>query len=521
MITPMFILTAILIINSVLMSVNATNMETEVFEGYAEVSTYFDGTSMSEEKCDGVVYKKVNDNYYLRQPENNTVNVKWYGAKGDGRTDDYEAIQKACSLPHNVYFPPGEYVIKKGYVKLVGGYTYYGDGKDKSIIVQRTISDPKGLGGGGCFYVHSDDHKQYIKGTQIKNLGFDGKVKEYGHGQWTHLLAFVGTENTVVENCGFYNFRGDGILVSGGLSYMRVPKDIRHNKNIVIRDCLFDGGGLFLNRNGVSFIDVDGALIDNCIFNRIGHKELVKSVGAVDVERDVAYSITKNIKVVNSSFKQISQVNTAGITIMMRSGKPGEIENFEFLNNTFDNCFWGIFLGNRVMKDSVKTTHSDNIIIKNNTFTNNNVALTLEGKKLEVANNKLYGKGNLKSSVKVGMFGVLTDCTFRDNYFTNTGGLGCILVGSLYNCDFINNTFVKARDYSIFFFNDDTTHKNKLISNVTFQNNKSTESTIPFFYFGNNSNTKKAIILNSIIETGNINARGPMYFGEKIRFPRH
>ena len=520
MIKYVFILIPLLFVNSVIILANAFNKQTGVIEGYIEVSTFFDGSQMSEEKCDGMVYRKVNERYYFRQPESNTVNVKWYGAKGDGKTDDYDAIQKACAMPYNVYFPPGEYIIKKGYVKLRGGYTYYGDGKEKSIIIQRTASDPKGLGGGGCFYVYSDDRNQYVAGTQIKNLGFDGKVEEYGHGQWTHLLAFVGTENTLVEDCGFYNFRGDGILVSGGLSYMRVPQDIRHNKNVVIRNCLFDGGGLFLNRNGVSFIDVDGAVIDSCLFNRIGHKELVKSVGAVDVERDVAHSITKNIKVVNSTFKQIFQVNTAGITIMMRSSNPGEIENFDFLNNTFDNCFWGIFLGNRVQKNRIISTHSDNITIKNNSFTNNNVALTLEGKNVEVANNRLYGNGDMKSSVKVGMFGVLSDCTFRDNYFNNTGGLGCILVGSLYNSHFINNIFVKARDYSIFFFNDDTTHKNKLISNVTFLNNKSTESSIPFFYFGNNSNTKKSIFSESIIEKGNINDKGPMYFGERIRFKR-
>lgn len=486
--------------------------------GYIKVEAYYDGSLITDDKCDGIVYRRVGDVYYKKELQDNTISVKWYGAKGDGKTDDYDAIQKACSLPHNVYFPTGNYVIKKDFIKLEGGYQYFGDGKDKSIILQQTTAAKHGFGGAGCFYVHSNSKNDYIRNTQIKNLGFDGKVAEYGHGQWTHLLAFAGTDNTLVENCGFYNFRGDGILVSGGLNYINISESLRRNKNIIIRNCFFDGGGTFLNRNGVSFIDVDGATIDKCEFRRIGHKELVKSVGAIDVERDIAQSITKNITVTNCTFTDISQVNTAGITIMMRSGKPSEIENFNFYNNTFNNCYWGIFLGNRVAKKNIKSTHPDNIIIKNNIFNNNNVALTLEGKKVEVTNNSFFGQGEWKSSVKAGLFGVLTDCIFKDNYFNNTGGLGCILIGSLYNTDFISNTFISSRDFSIFFFNDDTQHKNKIISNVRFLNNKSTQSKIPFFYFGNNSNTQKAIDTQSVLNSGNINEKGPMYFGERIRF---
>lgn len=499
----------------------AENKNKSILVGYTAIESYYDGSLMTEDKCDGVIYKKMGNTYYKKDLQDNTINVKWYGAKGDGKTDDYAAIQKACSLPHNVYFPTGNYVIKRGYVKLRGGYQYYGEGKDRSVIIQRTGDAKHGFGGAGCFYVHSNSQNEYIRNTQIKNLGFDGKVADYGHGQWTHLLAFAGTENTLVDNCGFYNFRGDGIIVSAGLNYIKVTESLRRNKNIIIRNCFFDGGGTFLNRNGVSFIDVDGAIIDRCDFRRIGHKELVKSVGAVDVERDIPQSITKNITVSNCTFTDISQVNTAGITIMMRSGKISEIENFSFSNNTFTNCFWGIFLGNRVNKSNIKSTHSDNIKINGNTFNYNNVALTLEGKKVEVLNNKFIGKGELKSSVKAGVIGVLTDCIIEENHFNNTGGLGCILIGSLYNTDFINNTFINARDYSIFFFYDDTLQKNKIISNVRFLNNKSTHSKIPFFYFGNNSNTKKAIITESVIDNGNINEGGPMYFGERIRFKRN
>lgn len=488
--------------------------------GYFQIKTYYDGTPITEEKCDGVVYKKVGNNFYQKELQDNTINVKWYGAKGDGKNDDYEAIQKACTLPHNVYFPQGKYVIRKDYIKLKGGYKYFGDGKNLSYIIQRTKSDKYGFGGAGFFYVESSDEKNYIDGTQISKLGFDGCVSEYGHGQWTHLLALVGTNNTVVEDCGFYNFRGDGILVSGGLNYIDISKSLRHNKNLKIRNCSFDGGGTFLNRNGISFIDIDNALVENCDFKRIGHKNLVKSVGAIDFERDIEKSITKNVIISNCKFSDITQVNTAGITIMMRSEQPNQIENFTFKNNTFTNCFWGIFLGTKISKENLLSTHSDNIKILNNIFNYNNVALTIEGKKIEITGNNFSGKDEMKSSVKMGMFGVVSDCNLINNRFYNTGGLGCILIGSIYNTQFLENKFYKSRDYSIFFFNDDSQTPNKIIKNVKFTNNISEQTNIPFFYFGHNSNSKGKIDLKTIVESGNKNNNGDMYFGENLKFKK-
>jgi hypothetical protein len=61
--------------------------------------------------CDGIIYKKINDKYYRRVLVDDTVNVKWFGAKGDGKTDDTEAIQKAIKSSHSVRFDRGQYII--------------------------------------------------------------------------------------------------------------------------------------------------------------------------------------------------------------------------------------------------------------------------------------------------------------------------------------------------------------------------------------------------------------------------
>lgn len=53
---------------------------------------------------DGIVYNK-----WVRQ-FTGRVNVKWYGAKGDGTTDDTEALNKAF-VNKEIFIPAGEYVV--------------------------------------------------------------------------------------------------------------------------------------------------------------------------------------------------------------------------------------------------------------------------------------------------------------------------------------------------------------------------------------------------------------------------
>ena len=77
---------------------------------YRETTTWKDGTSMTDAKVDGILYKKINNKYY-RLEIADKINVKWFGAKGDGITDDTAAIQNAInnSLGRILFFPKGNY----------------------------------------------------------------------------------------------------------------------------------------------------------------------------------------------------------------------------------------------------------------------------------------------------------------------------------------------------------------------------------------------------------------------------
>jgi hypothetical protein len=68
---------------------------------------------------------------FALQRVNKVVNVRKYGAVGDGRQDDTSAIQSAINSGKIIYFPTGIYKVNG--LKLRSDSTYYGDG-DRSII---------------------------------------------------------------------------------------------------------------------------------------------------------------------------------------------------------------------------------------------------------------------------------------------------------------------------------------------------------------------------------------------------
>lgn len=181
------------------------------------------------------------------------VNVKDFGAKGDGQTDDFSAVNIAVSVAKNngkaLYFPAGTYALGSSLIITdFDNLTIFGDSKSLSIIhslnpshVFRVIR---------CNYVN------------IYNLGF------------THANDNSTSGNTLqIEDCNFCSFRGIEIIdarndaicpVSTNFTEFRTESPL--SRYIEIKDCVINGtrGGAGIRVLRSSDIKVVNNTIQNC-----------------------------------------------------------------------------------------------------------------------------------------------------------------------------------------------------------------------------------------------------------------
>jgi hypothetical protein len=143
-----------------------------------------------------------------------TINIKKYGAAGDGITDDTAAIQKAINLGCSVYFPAGTYKVNG--LNLRSNSTYYGDG-EKSIIKlsQKTYSkeEVSNLQSNVSFNLNG------LQNVKINNLKFicpTSKIKNNPATEYTNIAINIdSSKNCQVKSLSVEQFSGIAILCAG------------------------------------------------------------------------------------------------------------------------------------------------------------------------------------------------------------------------------------------------------------------------------------------------------------------
>jgi len=146
------------------------------------------------------------------------ANVRNFGAAGDGKTDDTQAILKAiASLPKEggvVYFPPGRYLTRtipgKSFVTFLGHSSWGHTDSEWGSFAMRA-------GGWGSTVISpvSDDLRYLFDltesiGTRLVGLTLDGMNKGAKmHGVYSKRAREP--QNMVIDDCKIMSFSGSGI----------------------------------------------------------------------------------------------------------------------------------------------------------------------------------------------------------------------------------------------------------------------------------------------------------------------
>ena len=209
-----------------------------------------------------------------------SVNVKQYGATGDGTTDDTAALQAALDVTGEIYLDAGTYMVqnqatdssRSSVLAVSSNTTLIGKGVDSVIkLMPHTLTK------------HWPLDLNAVENVVIDNLKIDGDyVNQTGVAdEFSHNIEIRNQcKNITVKNCVLIGARGDGIYVGSEFDYENPPQDV------TIKDCeLYDN-----QRQQIAVVSGSSVVIDS---NRMS--------GAFDLETDPTTGVVHDLKFINNS----------------------------------------------------------------------------------------------------------------------------------------------------------------------------------------------------------------------------
>jgi len=313
------------------------------------------------------------------------VNVLWFGATGDGVTNDSTSVQSAVDSGENrIYFPAGTYVLAD--IVLKDGQHIFGDGFES--VLEKESS--------GVHILRTFDGSSAYDNIRITDLKFNG-LSETAFNESNFQVIIRGSENVVIEWCYFRAFEGDAIYFGG---FAPTGANTPHPKNVWIKNNIFDGVNNE-NRNAISLTNGENVWIKNNYFVNCTKSTMP---GAIDMEPNYDSDRLNEIHINSNIFDAIG--GTAGAVSLVSSSH---------VQDTVDEPYSGIYITNNTMKNltanwgitlvqgastTPKTAPPNNIHVINNTIRDSVRGMNIDGvKTIHVRDNDIYNTTNVATQI--------------------------------------------------------------------------------------------------------------------------
>ena len=322
------------------------------------------------------------------------VNPKTFGAKGDGKTDDTYAIQKALDYAYNNASGKYSYIyIEDGIYMINAEITLYPHSNQVIILHEEAILR--------AIPTYEESYT-VIDLFEVDNVIISGgkiegeKDKHLGDtGEWGNGISIGACDNIIISGVEISNCWGDSIGI--GYSYVGRNKPSGTNsRNIQILNCKLHHN----RRQGISITGGSDILIQGCEIHDIAG---TKPEFGIDIEPDqfrdgnVVYATGHAI---NITIDSCNIYNCAGGSVVV-AYSPMEIRDIKITN-----CNLGYCVNNyRNNGDFGNNNFKNNIVWDNNTIT----SMALAG------DNVLVTNCEISKLVMDSGSGTFINCSFKND----------------------------------------------------------------------------------------------------------
>lgn len=181
------------ILNNVLYGL--LNTYTGEAQTFSKVTTWIDGSAMDDSKCDGTIFRK-KDAEYFKLNYTGPVNIKWFGAKGDGIADDTPAFQRFIDaftgVGETALLEHGTFLVKD--LVIPTGYRFMSNQKPASNSYAFVNATVKPAPGAQYIFIVPATTRYAV----LENLNIDGDYEN--HPDLLAAISFTGAYSKLLGN---------------------------------------------------------------------------------------------------------------------------------------------------------------------------------------------------------------------------------------------------------------------------------------------------------------------------------